>query len=187
MPAVDRRDPFATWSFSIVAYRGERSAEGCAPLTAGGTDWFFVGWTFKRTGSACLIPAPYASGNSYCESVGGWCCTGAWKGFCGGNWMYPDPTTREGSFRASSSRSRAFDENATREEKRRRATNDSGQHPSPSRSLPLRCARRVERSLFREGGRDRKRSSRTHIDTHRRLVDAILVRPHALRHLRAKP
>ncbi len=46
---------------------------------------------------AGTFPFPYASGYSYCESVGGCAWTGLSKGRCGGNWMYPDPVTRDGS------------------------------------------------------------------------------------------
>mmetsp|Transcript_5526 Transcript_5526/g.34180 ORF Transcript_5526/g.34180 Transcript_5526/m.34180 type:complete len:338 (-) Transcript_5526:35-1048(-) len=47
--------------------------------------------------AAGMFPFPYASGYSYCESVGGCAWTGLSKGRCGGNWMYPDPVTRVGS------------------------------------------------------------------------------------------
>lgn len=47
--------------------------------------------------AAGTVPFPYASGYSYCESVGGCAWTGLSKGRCGGNWMYPDPVTRDGS------------------------------------------------------------------------------------------
>lgn len=34
--------------------------------------------------------------------VGGWTTTFCWKGFCGGNWIKPEPTIRVGSYETTS-------------------------------------------------------------------------------------
>lgn len=45
-------------------------------------------------GGARLGTFLYSSGNSRCDTVGGWKKTGFSNGRCGGNWMNPEPTIR---------------------------------------------------------------------------------------------